>query len=501
MGLFVSSLSSIRRHGVNGIFRRPPTVIAPVGNGVAAIVAQFAWGPDQALTVPADEAEFLAMFAPDGMSHLTSGYLAVLGKGFPTLKIVRVLASGKAKATAPLPGAGAIVQLDVTLKYNGTAGNSVIVTVAAASDGVADHCNISVTVTDARGSTTDLFTNVDNTAVTFVPPDCSQAKLTGSIARHSTNVLRPTNGSVTCSGGADGTITAAEYVGTPGAGNLGMALLETDKSISAVFTDDPGDSLRSAVNTGLLAHAISCGNRMAFLQGPKGQTVTAAKSDKAGYTASRWGYYCGQWAYVKDDVTGAQQYSPLASFAASMACQLSPSTGIAWKASEAGDMLVNVIGIDMDWGQGVSDAEDAGILAAEMEESGGYRFEADCTMATPADPTLKLGTDTRMAIYIASSFARATRSYCDGPNVPFDQVAIVGALQTFMDDLKGAANNDPEHTPFVLDYNIDPLASVNSRSSLANGFFLVPLNYQTGPQMSHIVLSLQGGVGVTIRTA
>ncbi|GEM_PF-1708264 len=500
MGLFVSSLSSIRRHGVNAIMRRPPTVIAPVGNGVAAIVGQFPWGPDQALTVPADEADFLDKFAPTGMSHLMSGYLAVLGKGFPTLKIVRVLASGKAKATAALVN-GASTELDVALKYNGTAGNAVIVTISDASDGVAAHCNIAVSVTDARGTTTDLFTNVDNTATVFSAPDCSQAKLTGSIARHGSNVLRPTNASVTCTGGLDGTITSAEYVGTPGAGNLGMALLETDKSISAVFTDDCGDTLRSAVNTGLLAHAISCGNRMAFLQGPKSQTVTAAKADKAGYTASRWGYYCGQWAYVYDDVTGAQQYSPLASFAASMACQLSPSTGIAWKSTEAGDMLANVIGIDMDWGQGVSDAEDAGILAAEMEDSGGYRFEADCTMATPADPTLKLGTDTRMAIYIASSFARATRSYCDGPNVPFDQIAIVGGLQAFMDDLKKAANVDPEHIPFVLDYNIDPLSSVNSKSSLANGFFMVPLNYQTGPQMSHIVLSIQGGVGVTIRSA
>lgn len=501
MGLFVSSSSSIRRHGINGLFRRPPTVIAPVGNGVGAMVGQFAWGPDQALTVPTDVADFLDKFAPDGMSHLTSGYLAVLGKGFPTLKIVRVLASGKAKAAAALTSAGPITQLDLTLKYNGTAGNSCIATVSDASDGVGAHCNIAISVTDARGSTTDLLTNVDNTATTFVSPNLSSCKLIGTVARHSTNVLRPANGTYTFTGGLDGTITAAEYVGTPGAGNAGLALLETDKSISAVFSDDTGDSIRSAVNTGLLAHAIYCGDRMAFLQGPKGQTVTVAKADKVGFTASRWGYYCGQWAYVYDDVTGAQQYSPASSFAASMACQLSPSTGIAWKSSEAGDMLVNLIGVDMDWGQGVSDAEDAGILALEMEESGGYRFEADCTMATPADPTLKLGTDTRMAIYIAASFARASRSYCDGPNVPFDQIAIVGALQTFMDDLKAAANTDPEHKPFVLDYSIDPLASVNSQSSLANGFFFVPLNYQTGPQMSHIVLSIQGGVGVTIRTS
>lgn len=501
MGLFVSSTASIRRHGINGLFRRPPTVIAPVGNGVAAIVAQFAWGPDQVLTTPADTSDFLDKFAPDGMSHLTTGYLAVIGKAFPTLKVVRVLASGKAKAVATLTTSGPTTQLDLTLKYNGTAGNSCIATVSDASDGNANHCNITVSVTDARGTTSDVLVNVDNTATTFVSPDLSTCKLLGTIARHSTNVLRPLNGTYTFSGGLDGTITSAEYVGTPGSGNMGLALLETDKSISAVFTDDCGDALRSAVNTGLLAHAIYCGDRMAFLQGPKSQTVTTAKSDKAGFTASRWGYYCGQWGYVYDDVTGAQQYSPLASFAASVACQLSPSTGIAWKSSEVGDMLVNLIGVDMDWGQGVSDAEDAGILAAEMEESGGYRFEADCTMATPADPTLKLGTDTRMAIYIAASFARANRSYCDGPNVPFEQLGIVGGLQTFMDDLKKASENDPEHKPFVLDYSIDPLESVNTRSSLANGFFYIPLNYQTGPQMSHIVLSIQGGVGVTIRTA
>src|SRR5580704_13498227 len=92
MPVFVSSFSQTR-HAVFAIERTPPAVITPTGTGVAAYVAQFPWGPSQTLTTYASTKDMFNTLAPPGMARTGSGYLGLIRKGFPTLRVLRVTAA------------------------------------------------------------------------------------------------------------------------------------------------------------------------------------------------------------------------------------------------------------------------------------------------------------------------------------------------------------------------------------------------------------------------
>ena len=498
MTVWITSLAAARRHGVYAISRTPPKMLKPAGTGVAAIVGQFPWGPDTAVTTPTDAADFVGKFAPPGFSHTGSGYLGVLGKAFPTLRVVRAVGSAAAASTFLLVGAGAVLQLTLTLKYKGVAGNSVVVTVGTASDAVAAHCNITVSITGASGTTTETYANVDNTATNFVQPDLSASLLVGSIVRNGSNVLRPTSGTYTSSNGVEGTITSAEYVGTPGTGNKGLALLEGDKSVRHVFVDDCGSSLRAAVNAGVVAHTILCGDRLGYINGDSGLTAAQVITDVGTYTRSDRVVYVAPWAYIYDDVTGAEQLVPPSPFAASVCCQVSPSTSPAWKDGEVGGMLAAITRLETDYGASIADLTDAGVMALEHETDGSYRFEAGVVTYAITDPSKKNITRTRIGDYIALSFIDSVRSMVDAPNVDINQLSLVGALESLLDDLVANQLHDPNHNPYIKAYSISPLASVNSAGSLAAGNFIIPVEVQCGANMEHIFLSIMFGETVTV---
>lgn len=498
MTVWITSYAAARRHGVYAIARTPPKMLRAAGTGVVAMVGQFPWGPDTAVTTPTGAKQLIDMFAPPGMSHTATGYLALLGKAYPTLRIVRAVGSAAAASTFLLTGAGAVLQLTLTLKYKGVAGNSVTVTVGDATDGVAGHCNITVAVTGASGTTSELYTNVDNTAVTFTQPDLTNSLLVGSIVRNGSNVLRPTNGTYTSSNGADGSVTAAEYVGTPGTGNKGLALLEGDKSIRHVFVDDCGSSLRAAVNAGVVAHAILCGDRLGYINGDSGLTAAQTVTNVGTFTRSDRVVYCAPWAYIYDDITGAQQLVTPSPFGASVCAQLSPSTSPAWKDGEVGSMLAAIVRLETDFGASIPDLTDAGIMCLERETDGSYRFEAGVNTYAVTDPSKKNITRTRIGDYIAISFVDSVRSMVDAPNVDVNQISLVAALEDLLDTLVANQFKDPNHYPYIKAYTIDPLASVNSTATLAAGDFTIPCEVQCGSNMERIFLSIQFGESVVV---
>lgn len=500
MGIWVSSKTTARRHGVYAIQRTPPATVRATGTSVVAIVAEFPWGPRQVLTTPAGTKELIQMFAPQGMSHLGQGYLALLAKGFPALRIVRAMAaSGTAKASTILTTAGATTVATVTAKYEGTAGNSLVATVSTASDGDANHFDLAVTITGTSGTTTDLFKNLNGSAFgtkTDTTTMMADKLLVGAIAWGTSG--RPTDGTYTFTTGADGSIAASDYVGTAGSGDAGLALLETDTSVRHVFVGDPGDALRAAVMAGLKAHADLMGDRVAYIHGDSGLAKAAVVSDVANYRSENC-VYCAPWGYIYDDTTGAEQLVPTSGFAASVASQLSPSTSIAWKSGEVGAMLGGLVRLETDYGQGIPDLTDAGVACFIREEDGSHRIEAGVTTIAPSDPAKRNLTRTRMGQYIAVSFQSSVRPMCDAPNVTINQVSLVGALQDFMDTLVANKDRDPNHTPFVDGYNIGDLAAENSAAEIAAGDFSIPLNVRIGSAMERIFLSIQHGESVVVK--
>jgi phage tail sheath protein FI len=500
MGVWISAKSAATRHGVYAISATPPKTIQAIGTGVAAIVGQFPWGPSQTLTTPASTKEMLQMFAPEGSTRTSGGYLSLINKGFPTLKIVRVLGSDAVIAHGHLvDGATEIVK--VTLKYPGTLGNSVTAAITTASDGDANHFNLDVSLTGTSGTTTDSFKNLNYSATgTHSAPSFTDKVLVGAIT--SVNNGRPDNATgVTFSAGSDGTVSAASYVGTAGTGNLGIALLEGDSEVRAVFVDDCGSSYRATVNAGLQAHATLMGDRLAYINGNSGMTLASTIVDKANYVSNERVVYVDPWVYAYDDVTGAEQLCEPSSFVASVACQVSPSTSVAWKDSEVGAMLGGVVRLQNDRGQGAATNTAAGVCTIVSEQNGGHRIEAGvltCANITPANKNI---TRTRMGDYIANSFVRSSRGLVDSPNVEENQVIEVATLQKFLDGLKAAAKSDPNHSPHIVDYSIGDLSAYNSANDLANGEFTIPASVQLSSAQEKIFLLLQYGEGVTVTTA
>jgi len=439
------------------------------------------------------------MIAPPGMSRLGSGYLSVIDKAWPLLKFIRVTGTGALAASANLVN-GATTICVVALKYVGAAGNNCTWTVGSASDGNVNHFNLTVSVTGASGTTTDVIHNVDMTATgpTVSATDLASALLVGSITKSNTGT--PTNNTGSFTAGSDGTITATNYVGTQGAQDQGIALMEGDNNINFHFSGDPGNTLRSAVNAGHVAHANYMSDRVAVINGNSGQTLSAAQTDSANYQ-SEFVVYCDPWVYELDDTTGAQQFVPGSSFAASVACQTSPSTSIGWKSDEMGRMLQGVVQLEFNRGQAAFTNTNAGIVTFIQNPTGGFRFEAGKVTVNPVTPAKGNLTRTRMGQYIAKSIKSSVRALVDSPNVPVNQQDLVNAIVAFMNGLKANLNTDPNHNPFVVNFSISSLAAFNTPTSVAAGNYVVPLNAQIGSAMERIFLNFNFGETVTITSS
>jgi phage tail sheath protein FI len=303
--------------------------------------------------------------------------------------------------------------------------------------------------------------------------------------------------SVAFASGTDGTITAADYIGTQGMADRGLAMLEPDDEVSLVFFGDPGNAFRSACNSGMQQHCDGMGDRFGFINGPSGQSVTSVQADVSNYRSQRV-VYCDPWVYENDDTTAAEQLVPSASFAASVASQLPPSTKISWKNPEVIAMLDGIVDLEFDRGQQAASNTAQGIATFIREKNGGYTIEADVVTIAPNDPTRKRLCRGRIGVYVAESITDSLRPNVDGPNVPITQQGIIDAVETFMDGLKRAQDNDPAHNPYVLDYDIGNVNAANPAADAENGDFTIPLDVKTDPGMEKIFLSVQFGEAVQI---
>jgi hypothetical protein len=498
MGGFVSSTSSVTRHDVFAIERTPPAVVRAAGTGRVWLIGQFPWGPDGVVYAPTDPADRMLTFAPPGMSHTGSGYLATIRKAWADLRICRVLGpTAPAKATKVLNDT-AVPCITVDAKYKGSAGNSISIVVSDPSDGDANHFNMTVSVTGASGTTEDFFKNLNYSGVgTNSTPDLSQARLVGAITLTGTPG-RPDNGTFTMAGGGDGgSITSAEYVGTAGTGDKGMALVEAEKGPGTVFTDDPGNSIRAAVNAGLKALAALKKDRICVIKGNSGQTLAQAQTDVANYR-DQGCVYVDSWVRIYDDVDGTLRLVGGDAFMASVLSQTAPSTSPAWKDPEVQAMLAGIIELESARGEGAGSNTSAGICTIIPEEDGGFTFEAGVTTIAPSDPRRRNITRSRMGHYMATAVTKSLRSYVDAPNVPLNQNDVVAAIDRFGRGLVAASARDPNHTPHLLAWEIQDLKAWNSQADLDSGKFIVPAKAKTSSAMEQIFFSVEYGETVQI---
>lgn len=495
MGIFVTTRSAATRHAVYAEERQPPATIQAIGTGTAGLVGQFPWGPVNSVVEPTDPADRALTLAPPGMVRTGSAWLATLHKGWPDLRFARVLGSAAAAAGVNLTQSATAI-CTVPALFLGTSGNLINCIVTNADDLNSNHFNLEVNVTGASGTTSDIFKNLDySDTATDSTPILVGPRLAGGITKLASG--RPDNGTYAMIGGLDGTIDSTRYIGTPGAGDFGMALFENDNDVRTIFSDDPGNTNRVAINAALEAHAILKGDRIAVLNGNStlsiASCVTAAGSNRS--TRVAWS---DSWVYIFDDTDGTERLVPSNSFLASIIAQTSPSTSPAMKDAVHIQMLAGINRLETPRGEGASTLTAGGVCCLIQEQNGGFTYEAAVLTIAPSDPRRKLITRTRMGDYIATSIVTSIRGSVDAPNVPLNQQDIVHAIQDFMETLKKNVGTDPNNLPHVLDYSIGDLNAANSQSDLDNGDFTVPLSVKTSSQMSRIFISMQFGETVQI---
>ncbi len=497
MPLFV--IGPTQLHGVFAQSVNPPAAIVAVGTGTCVTVGAFPWGPPEALNYPGTIGAFGATYAPQGMVRTGSAWLSVIRKAFPTLGAVRVVASsGEVAATCQVQKSGAINIFLLTSKYVGAAGNGISATISASSDGVGTHFNLSVSVTSASGTTTELYPNLDaNSSGSSLVLNLTNSVLLGGYTQQSTG--SPLAGTTTFTTGADGAITSTNYVGTPGANDQGFALLEGDPTINFVFTDDPGNSIRTPVNSGLNAHGALVQERIVCIQGPSGQTAAAAQTDVANYR-SIYSMYVDPWVQIYDDTTGALQTVPGGCWGASVGAQISPSTSIAWAGN--GSLMVGIAGLEQNRGafrQQNSAAGISSLIGLGINNAGPFKFDTAVNTSTISGQTSIVRS--RMGVYIAQSVVNAWQPYVDAPNVPFFQQQLIDSLDLFLGQLKANQKINPAILPYIVNYAILPPSAANTSSSIAGGAYTVPANVQLGSAMSQLYLSMQYGESVVIQAA
>jgi hypothetical protein len=443
-------------------------------------------------------ANFWQTFAPAGMSRLGSAHLATIRKGWPTLGAVRVADPSAAAASGVIQTSGSVTVINVTALYTGTAGNSIVITIGASNDGIANHFNFTAQVSSSSGTTTELYVNCNTiSSGGAVLPNLTNSVLlaTASYAAAGT----PANGNTTLSGGTNGTVTSAMYVGTPGANNQGFALLEADPTINHVFTDDCSSGFRVAVNSGLTAHGLLVQNRMCYLAGNSGQTAAQAQSDiTTNSYQSIYNVYTDPWTYVSDDTDGTNINIPGSSWAASVAAQIPPSTSIAWRASQVSGLLSGIAKLEANRSYIQAQNTASGISTLIPSASGGFCFAAGVNTSNVAGQ--QNITRTRMGIFIAQSAVNAWYPYVDAPNVPYFQQDLVNSANSFLGVLKNNANVNPGSLPYILNYQVLPVGSSNTTATLAAGMYFVGAQVQLGSSMAQITLNMQFGETVTVAT-
>jgi hypothetical protein len=503
MSLFVTSKSSATRHGVFAIKATPPSQIRATGTSRVAIVGSFPWGPKDTLMQPASLAELKQLVAPRGFTRTGYAYLALLCMAFPDIVAVRALGSTASKASKSISDVVPTAIITVTAKYEGTGINSAVITVAAATDGNANHFNLSVSISSASGDTTDLCENVNYSGTgadsVFTAADIARLQLIAPPTKLAAG--RPLNGTYAfTTAGTDGTINAAAYVGTAGSGDKGIAILETDPNVRHVFCDYPGSGAIAAVDAGLLAHQALMGDRCVYVNGVPAQSASAVQADVASYRGAGVAYV-DPWAYVYDDTTQAEQLVPPAVFAAGLAAQLAPSTSIAWKAAEVQRALGAIVRLETPRGMAAATNSALGITTLVAGPKGGFVFEASPNTISVTDPTQAELTTTRMDQYIAESFVTSVYGRVDAPNVASNRDDLAMALEGFMSTLKANAGRDPDHNVHVINYQILPLDSANTPQDFAAGDVSIPLSVQYSNGMKRIFLILKSGTAPLTVTA
>jgi hypothetical protein len=296
-----------------------------VPTDVLGMVGTAPWGPVNSPVIVGSMSDFAASFGTliNRKHDLGTQVAIAVLQGASNFRLVRVTDGTDTAASCVLQS----TCLTVTGKYTGSAGNGIVITLAAGS-----AANTFQAVVTLPGATPEIYNNVSGTGNAFWVNLAAAINSGNSALRGPSQLVTAVAGAGTAApaltsyalaGGTDGvtTITTASLIGVDIAPRTGMYALRGQGCGIGVLSDlDDSTSWTTQV-----AFGLSEGVYM-VMTGPAGDNIANAVSTKAsaGLDSYAGKLMFGDWIFWSDPVNAVTRLCSPAAFAAGRLANLSP---------------------------------------------------------------------------------------------------------------------------------------------------------------------------------
>jgi len=284
--------------------------------------------------------------------------------------------------------------------------------------------------------------------------------------------------------GAEGTVADTDY-------ETAIALAAVEKSGNVIFLDAYTD----ARNVYLKTHVAATTDKIAVLGGSSTQTFAEWLADLDNYrdTDGRMVYPFG---WVETLISGVLTYTSPTAWLASIFSQTTPYKSLS--AVENASMLAAVTSLKnpLTRAQQVQ-ADAAGGLTLEFDEDFGYLVK-NAVVTQIANSQKVTILRRRMTDFLTSSVGTYLKNYSNAVNSVENRVAVKGAILDFVNRLEvdGILPKDSDvqgGTAKLVD-----VESLNTNSSIGQGFFKISWKQRIYSSMRYIVLSVEVGTSVVV---
>jgi hypothetical protein len=473
-----------------------------VPTDVLGVVGTAPWGPVNSPVIAGSMSDFAASFGTLVNRKYDLGTqvaIAVL-QGASNFRLVRVTDGTDTKANIVMQS----TCLTITAKYTGSAGNGIVVTLAAGS-----AANTTQVVVTLPGATPEIYNNIPGTGNAFwvnlaAAINSGNSALRGPsqlvTAVAGTGTAAPALASYTLAGGTDGvtSITTASLIGVDFAPRTGMYALRGQGCGVGVLADlDDSTSWTTQV-----AFGLSEGVYM-VMTGPAGDNIANAVSTKAsvGLDSYAGKLMFGDWLYWYDPVNAVTRACSPAAFAAGRLANLSPEQ------SSLNKQIYGVVSSQKSGAPGsptystyatadLSALLGAGIDVISNPQPGGAYWGVRGGFNTSSNAVIDGDNYTRLTNYIAATLSSGMGQYVGQlVNTTLFQ-NIKATLLSFLSGMltQGLLGSSDGTLPFavVCDTTNNPL----SRTAL--GYVQADVQVQYQAINEKFIVNVQGGQSVVV---
>lgn len=286
------------------------------------------------------------------------------------------------------------------------------------------------------------------------------------------------------SGGSDGTIADTDY-------EAAIALAEPERSGNVLFLDEY-NSLR---NTYLKNHVGTTQDKMVICCGGENDDRAAAIVDAANYRDAD-GRIIYAWPYVETVVDGVREFTPPASWVASIFTQVSPHIALSYTQNTR--FLAGITDLKFKTGRnGHISLDEAGVLALEQDPDVGFVVKNAVTTQILNSQKREV-LRRRMADFLQDSIALALKNWQNDVNSAGKRDEVQGAILDFdarlvLDGILPGEQDVQGGSPLLVDTE-----SLNTDSVIAAGQFKILYRRRIFSSMRYIVLQAEIGTNVVV---